>query len=194
MKREAYAVCNAGVSDSATVSNAASTIQIIRYVVSSLVLTPNDLLPSAIQAHSASIVLRPTHLEAASIKGGREPGPAHGPDDRGGAKEQEAGGAPRTEESSMETASKATGMRRTSGVEASKTEERHKRSCNNIQCGKKTSGGSENSSGAQTSTTASYFCDEKDSTASTKMHEMYKSSRAKESSISQFPFQIETVF
>ncbi|TRY50532.1 Uncharacterized protein CTYZ_00000983 [Cryptosporidium tyzzeri] len=76
----------------------------------------------------------------------------------------------------------------------SETEGNHVSNCNYIiNCNKKATNGSKNSLDAQTSTTASYSYDDKDSTANTKLNEIYKSNPTKDYSVNLFPFQVETV-
>lgn len=83
------------------------------------------------------------------------------------------------------------------GIDANENEneveKKHDFNCNYItNYNRKTTNVSKNSSNAQTSTTASYSYDEKDSTTNTKLNEIYKSNPS-DNSINLFPFQVETV-
>ncbi|KAJ1614467.1 hypothetical protein OIY81_463 [Cryptosporidium canis] len=170
MKMEAHAICNSNVNDSILISNATSIIQII----------------SAVQAHSANTILRINSLETIPRQTKDENGSIYCVSDIGKlADEKEF-------ESEIKTKTPIVCDCKTKGL--LKSEEKHNLNCNNIQCNKRATHCSKNSSNAQTSTTASYSYDDRDSTTNTKTNDIYKSSHVDENPISSFPFQIETVF
>lgn len=179
MKKEAHAICNSNVNDSILVSNAASTIQII----------------SEIQANSAGIILRFNNLETTSRKGSDELNSIYKRNQNSIEKNtdvEETGGVIQIKPS-MEFVCKTTVTPNTE-TKSNEIEGKHDQDYNNaIQCNKATNR-SKNSSSTRASTTASYSYDDRDSTANTKINDIYKSSHVDENPINPFPFQIETVF
>ncbi|QOY40696.1 Protein kinase domain containing protein [Cryptosporidium parvum] len=177
LKKEAYAICKSNINDSILVSNAASVIEII----------------SAIQTHSTNIITRFNHFK---IFDGSNCELNHLNNKNynliGNDKKTEKVGSEIPVKPSMEYTCEVGKIQEIDNN--SETEGNHVSNCNYIiNCNKKATNGSKNSSDVQTSTTASYSYDDKDSTANTKLNEIYKSNPTKDYSVNLFPFQVETV-
>ncbi|KAH8582612.1 kinase domain-containing [Cryptosporidium sp. chipmunk genotype I] len=178
MKKEAYVIFKSNINDSNLVNNATSVIEII----------------SEIQDHSKNAITRLNNFRVLGISS--RDGSNHllnksynsiGDNEK------------KTEKIGSEVQIKPPieckcEVGKIQGIDAkNEIEGKHASNCNYIiNCNRKETNGSKNSSNAQTSTTSSYSYDDKDSTANTKLNEIYKSNSTKDYSINLFPFQVET--